>query len=448
MPLDKAEHCKVAIVAANPTVALLIYREIYAQLAKTSMTLFEQPDSVVYVRQGLSRVSVRNQLNEGAEIAKRAGANLVFFPEIDAKTIVDVRSMNSTPIVAYHGVGSLIEADVRGLEDALIHETNLGFLMGDDVGRYATVCDKVELYAKHIISHALRSPDANGLVIEREKRSFRHVKSGSTLPDVGAYCINGFVGIHDGMGPEAGFKTAANLSQKGCDFLMMSEVSTPVIAHIDGLIRYMPETGRMVESHLFHNQHDGMVGDAMPRLLQARYALQSCGVDAVVMPCNTAHLYQAHLDSVTTVPVISLIEASIDAIPHGERALLLATDETLASNIYQDAVHRTNRHDITLVLPNEEEQQRIQSGIFDSVHGGRHEEGGRLFQSVIHDRQHQIDCVVAGCTEVVLGLSRVDGCAVPVIDNSAVAEDMTAKVAQSERQRKISEQNIARASSR
>ncbi|MDN4495062.1 aspartate/glutamate racemase family protein [Ureibacillus aquaedulcis] len=137
----------------------------------------------------------------------------------------------------------------------------------------------------------------------------------------------------------------------------------------------------------------------VPYLIKDAAKLANAGADLICIPCNTAHTFYEELQSASPVPVIHMIRetakraASIGA----KRVGILATDGTLASGVYQQALIE---QDIEPVVPDMAIQQQVMSVIYDYVKAGK--EVTVQQWNVIEQAMLQLDCdkIILGCTEL------------------------------------------------
>jgi len=156
----------------------------------------------------------------------------------------------------------------------------------------------------------------------------------------------GLLGILGGMGPAA---TA--------DFYMKLVKATPATSdqdHIPVVVIGDPriaDRSRAIET--------GTESSVLSGMLQGLRYLESAGVDAIAIPCNTAHLWLPRLTVETDIPFISLIEASVLEArrlhPDGSTALVLGTRATIKSHVYDASLDRAGFAIVSI----EAEQQEI-----------------------------------------------------------------------------------------
>ena len=64
--------------------------------------------------------------------------------------------------------------------------------------------------------------------------------------------------------------------------------------------------------------------------------VESCGVTFIAMPCNTAHLYFDALQAGINVPLMNMVNITLDAVPPSAKSIaILGTRPTIDSQIFQ-----------------------------------------------------------------------------------------------------------------
>lgn len=140
--------------------------------------------------------------------------------------------------------------------------------------------------------------------------------------------------------------------------------------------------------------------------------LERAGVDVIAMPCNTAHRYYEDLCGIAAVPIIDMIDATVEkalaAVPGAATLGILCTDGTLRAGLYERACAQRGAR---AVYPAEQGQAAVMRLVYEHVKRGRG--GGEgCFEEAYRDvKGRGADAVVLGCTE--LAVYRADH-AVPV----------------------------------
>jgi len=137
----------------------------------------------------------------------------------------------------------------------------------------------------------------------------------------------------------------------------------------------------------------------VPFLTRDVKKLISVGADVICIPCNTAHTFYNEMQSASSVPVLHMIRetAKYAAKRGAKRVGVLATDGTLASKVYQNALLEVG---IEPVLPDEEIQKEVMSIIYDFVKAGKdvsEQQWIKIEQAMV---ELKCDQVILGCTEL------------------------------------------------
>jgi aspartate racemase len=213
------------------------------------------------------------------------------------------------------------------------------------------------------------------------------------------------VGILGGMGP------AATL-----DFVARLRRLTPARRDQDHL-RLLIDDNPTVP-----NRNEALAGagpSPAPVLAAMARGLQAAGAEVLVMPCNTAHAFQADIEAAVTIPFLSIVGETIaaarTAAPDLKRAGLLAVDGALSARLYQDAFAAAGVEPLTLAP----EDQAAFMALVYQIKSGEVGSGSRLRMRALADRLAEAgaDVVVAACTEVPLVLDAQD-LALPLVNST------------------------------
>lgn len=146
-----------------------------------------------------------------------------------------------------------------------------------------------------------------------------------------------------------------------------------------------------------------------PVLAQMARGLQASGADFLVMVCNTAHAFQDDILNATSVPFVSLIEETRDAVlrqPGVRRVGLLATSTCLDAGLYQSAFAPRGVGTLTLEGAALERFMDLLYRIKAGDTGDDVRAQMRALAQDLVDRGAEV--LVAGCTEVPLVLGAQD----------------------------------------
>ena len=196
------------------------------------------------------------------------------------------------------------------------------------------------------------------------------------------------LGVLGGMGPAACAEflrilakdaPAKNDSQHP-KIIMLSDPDTP--DRSDGLMGLGPDPELVIKKNLFK--------------------LVEMGADVLAVPCNTAHYFIDRFRDDLPVPLIHIVDSTVDAaieLSKGNCSWLLATDGTIKSLIYQTCAQRKNYF---FLRPSQEQQDNIQSCI-RLVKAGDLFTAGEILQDTIYELWRERDVpVTMGCTEIPL----------------------------------------------
>jgi aspartate racemase len=199
------------------------------------------------------------------------------------------------------------------------------------------------------------------------------------------------IGIFGGMGPEA----TANLygeivrltpAKKDQDHLPTLIYSRPQV----------PDRSACIKSGS---------REIVPYLVEAVRRLERGGASFIVIPCNTVHYYHADMQKAVRIPVLNMIEETVDAVkrehPAARTVGLLATNGTVQSRLYEDAFARRG---LKVILPAEQVQQCcVMDAVYSIKAGGSRAEQARLLTSAGDGLVARgADVLVLGCTEIPL----------------------------------------------
>lgn len=219
------------------------------------------------------------------------------------------------------------------------------------------------------------------------------------------------VGIIGGMGPGA----TLDLFQKVIDLTPAKQDQDHLHLIIDNFPQIPDRTAFLM----------GEGSDPLPYLLESAHRLEQSGVDALCMPCNTAHYFVEELRNKTGIPFISIIDSTINKIkssyPDAVKIGLMATRGTSDAGIYHKALDSAG---LDVVPLSEAFKDEIMEVIY-TVKAGRLRETTDQFNSCVQQLvEAGADIMIAGCTEIPLLLPHLSQPAVFVDPTLALAENI------------------------
>lgn len=141
--------------------------------------------------------------------------------------------------------------------------------------------------------------------------------------------------------------------------------------------------------------------------MQAIKNLTTSGADFIALSANTPHIVFDRLQNISTVPLVSIVEATCnEAIRLNIHKLgLLGTIFTMTEDFFKKPFYNSN---IEIITPTAEEMEYINLKISSELEFGViKEETLQGFQKIIKRMQQEdsIEAVILGCTELPLLLN-------------------------------------------
>ena len=224
------------------------------------------------------------------------------------------------------------------------------------------------------------------------------------------------VGVLGGMGPDA-----------TVDFMAKVIALTPATKDQDQvrmIIDHNPKVPNRQAAILDNGEDPG------PELAAMAARLEAAGADFLVIPCNTAYVFEASILESAGIPLISIIDETIAAIdkqrPGAEAVGILATNGCLRANVYQNALEKAG---LRPVLPSDSELDELME-LIGRIKGG---DKGDDVANAMHDIAKALvgrgaQAIIAGCTEIPLVLDDAM-LAVPLISSTSVLAEKTVQLA-------------------
>ena len=227
------------------------------------------------------------------------------------------------------------------------------------------------------------------------------------------------VGVLGGMGPEATVDFMAKV-------IALTDADSDQ-DHVRILVDHNPHVPNRQDAILHGGEDPG------PVLADMAADLEAGGADFLVIPCNTAYVFEDAILAATHVPLISIIGVSIaaaqEAAPEAERIGLLATDGCLQSGIYQSGLEAAG---LTAELPTAEELQQLMT-LVKAIKAGKQTEATSRAMAELAEAlaSRGAGAIIAGCTEIPLVLDD-SAVSVPLISSTDALAEITVKLATGE----------------
>jgi aspartate racemase len=214
------------------------------------------------------------------------------------------------------------------------------------------------------------------------------------------------LGVLGGMGPLA-----------SAQFMLRLTLLTPATRdqeHIPAVLwsdPRVPDRGKAMEAG---------GADPLPWLLRGIEGLKQAGCGAIVIPCNTAHVWYDRLAEEAGIPMPHIVDAAgADLARIGLKPCrigLMGTAMTLRTKLYQ---RRLEGLGWTCIQPTEDQMTRLVTPAIALVKGNQVADAYEPLAEVVNSLAAQgAAAVVLGCTEIPLGIQAgpIDRLNVPVID--------------------------------
>ena len=226
------------------------------------------------------------------------------------------------------------------------------------------------------------------------------------------------VGVLGGMGPAA----TADFYAK----LIRATPATRDQEHLRVVIWSDPSTPDRTQALL----QDGP--DPTPWLVHGARMLTNAGADLIAVPCNTAHAFLPAVADRVGVPIVHMIDQASRRIasmnPRVRTAGLIATTGTVQAGLYQEWLTKAG---IELLVPHPPAQAEEVMPAIRAIKAGT-TVPGTLAAVARRLLERGAEVIIAGCTEVPLGL-HPDELPVPLVDPAQVlAEAVVARISQAQ----------------
>lgn len=163
----------------------------------------------------------------------------------------------------------------------------------------------------------------------------------------------------------------------------------------------------------------------IPFLVNEAKRLEKSGVDFIVMPCNSLHVFIDKIREAVNIPVLSIVEETINYLNENnmKNIGLISTSATIANNVYEDKLKVS---DIDFVVPNDLQRAKMDKIIQRLVEGQHLNSDRELILEVVDDLVNKnVDGVALACTDLQLLLPHSDR--ITIFDTMDVLAQATVK---------------------
>lgn len=203
-------------------------------------------------------------------------------------------------------------------------------------------------------------------------------------------------GVIGGFGPEA----TAKFQLKVVELCRaQKQISRPPL-----FIWHTPITLKFEEDLLIHSKN---VTKFLPFLLEAAKKLERSGVDFIVFPCNTLHIFIGKIRKSVKVPVLNIIDETAHFLKSQniKKIGILATQETIRRKLHTASFQKFQ---IKPVLPSAGDQRKIDFLINQIIAGSRNKQIKKNLTQISHKFiRNGVKDVLLACTDLQLVFPKI-----------------------------------------
>lgn len=156
-------------------------------------------------------------------------------------------------------------------------------------------------------------------------------------------------------------------------------------------------------------------------LAEAAKRLEAAGADMLLVCTNTMHKLAPEIEAATSIPLLHIADPLGSAIRKAgfTRAGLLGTGFTMEQDFLKDRL--SHEHGVTCLVPDDAGRAEVHRVIYEELVAGevREESRARYCEIVDQLRADGAECIILGCTEIVMLLRQEDS-SLPLFDTTAL----------------------------
>lgn len=215
------------------------------------------------------------------------------------------------------------------------------------------------------------------------------------------------IGILGGMGPSASaamYQKIIQLCQE--QYSAVQDTDYPKIVLYSLPLTGFDETGIVDATHVLAQLNAG-IG-----------TLVAAGCGCIVIACNTVHVFYGQLQAACLVPIVHMVEETVQAAVGHSTVGVLSSETTANVGLYVNALHAKGMHALRPSTP----QQAVITQVITHVMAGVYSAVDvHALQEICSAMQEQgATAVILGCTELPLVLHQ-EHVRVPLFDASTIA---------------------------
>lgn len=161
---------------------------------------------------------------------------------------------------------------------------------------------------------------------------------------------------------------------------------------------------------------------ASDKVAEKAVSLKRAGADFCAITANTPHMLFDDIRRKSPLEFISIVEVTREeCVRRGLRKTgLMGTGFTMNASFYQDVFKKS---DIEVILPDSEDKELINQKLFSEIELGIFKDDTRqLLIGIIEKmiREHNIDSLILGCTELPLILTEPTYAGIPMLNTTQI----------------------------
>lgn len=199
------------------------------------------------------------------------------------------------------------------------------------------------------------------------------------------------VGVIGGLGPET---TSEFYLDVVFSCQKMDKTARPAI-----VISSVPMPYQIEEDLILNNKGEERY---IPYLTAEAQRLEKAGVDFIVMPCNSLHVFIEQIRNSVSIPVLSIVEETVKFLKkeNMNKVGIVSTSATIKNKLYENAFAQNG---IEYIAPDEYQQAKMGKFILNLVFGQQKNRDREELVNIINDFDNKdLDCVILACTDLQL----------------------------------------------
>ena len=140
----------------------------------------------------------------------------------------------------------------------------------------------------------------------------------------------------------------------------------------------------------------------IPFLVEEAKRLEKTGVDFLVMPCNSLHVFIETIRGSVGIPVLSIVEETVRFVKDNnfKRVGIVSTSATVENKLYETAFEKNG---IEFAVPDGLQQAKMGKFIHNLVMGRKdNRDRDGLVEIINSFEDKNVDCVALACTDLQL----------------------------------------------